>query len=127
VSAIHERPVQRYSLVFGFGAEGQGFVVVVDFYLTFCFLVVKVEDGRHHFCSAELRWQVIEYMWMLKRKGARTDPYGTPFLKHRNLHRLPLPLVRVKLRLPYMSMIMWTMCLSGSNRSCFQARPRCHS
>ena len=43
MSAIRERPVQRYSEVFGHGAEGQGFVVVVDFQLTFSFLVVKVE------------------------------------------------------------------------------------
>jgi len=44
VSAIHERPVQRYSEVFGLGAEGQGFVVVVNFKLTFSFLVVEVDD-----------------------------------------------------------------------------------
>jgi len=31
VSAIRERPAQRYSEVFGLGAEGQGFVVVLDF------------------------------------------------------------------------------------------------
>jgi len=54
VSAIRERPVQRYSEVFGLGAEGQGFIVEVDFHLTFGFLVVKVEDCRHRFCSAEL-------------------------------------------------------------------------
>ena len=28
---LRERPVQRCSEVFGFGAEGQGFVVVIDF------------------------------------------------------------------------------------------------
>jgi len=54
VSAVRERPVQRYSEVFGLGAEGQGFVVVVDFQLTFSFLVVKVEDYRHRFRGAEL-------------------------------------------------------------------------
>jgi len=32
----------------------------------------------------------------------------------------------VKLRLPIISMIMWTMCLSGSNCSSLQVRPRCH-
>jgi len=31
VSAIHERPVQRYSAVFGLGEEGQDFVVENDF------------------------------------------------------------------------------------------------
>jgi len=52
--AIRERPVQRYSEVFGLGAEEQGFVVVFDFQLMFSFLVVKMEDCRHHICSAEL-------------------------------------------------------------------------
>jgi len=41
VSAVRERPVQRYSEVFGLGAEGQGFVVKVDFQLTFGFRVHK--------------------------------------------------------------------------------------
>jgi len=31
VSAIRDLPIQRYSEVFGLGAEGQYFVVVVDF------------------------------------------------------------------------------------------------
>jgi len=31
VSAIRERPIQRYSEVLGLGAEGQGFVVEVEF------------------------------------------------------------------------------------------------
>ena len=53
VSAIPERPVQRYSEVFGLVAEGQDFVVVVDFQLTFSFLV-EVEDCRYCSCSAEL-------------------------------------------------------------------------
>jgi len=52
--AIRDLPVHRYSEVFGLGAEGQGFVVVVDFQLTFSFLVVKVEDYRHRFRGAEL-------------------------------------------------------------------------
>jgi len=43
VSAVRERRVQRYSEVFGLGAEGQGFVVEVDFQLTLSFLVVEVE------------------------------------------------------------------------------------
>jgi len=40
--------------IFGFGAEGQGFVVEVDFQLMFSFLVFKMEECRHRFCSAEL-------------------------------------------------------------------------
>jgi len=51
---ILERSVQRNSEVVGIGAEGQGFVVVFDFKLTFSFHVVKVEGGRHRFYSAEL-------------------------------------------------------------------------
>ena len=51
---IRERPVQHYSEVFGLGAEGQGFAVEVDFQLTFGFLVVEMEDGRHRFRGTEL-------------------------------------------------------------------------
>jgi len=40
---------------------------------------------------------------MLKRKGVRMDPCGTPFLKRFNLLGLPLPVVRVKL--PMMSCV----------------------
>ena len=54
MSAIRERRVQRYSEVFGLGAEGQGFVVEVDFQLTFGFLVVEMEDCRHRFRGAGL-------------------------------------------------------------------------
>ena len=54
VSTLRERPVQRYSEVFGLGAEGQDFVVLFDFKLTFSFLVLKVEGCRHRFCSVEL-------------------------------------------------------------------------
>jgi len=51
---VRKRPVQRYSEIFGLGAEGQGLVVVFDFRLTFSFLVVKMEGCRHRLCSAEL-------------------------------------------------------------------------
>ena len=51
---IRERPVQRYSEVFGVRVERQGFVVVFDFQLTFSFLVVKMEGCQHRFYSAEL-------------------------------------------------------------------------
>jgi len=47
VSAIRERPIHRYSEVDGLGEKGQGLVVMVDFYLTFSFLDVEVEDSRH--------------------------------------------------------------------------------
>ena len=62
---------------------------------------------------------------MLKRRGAKTDPCEMPFLRRRNLLRLLLPVVRVKLRLPTSSMITRTMCLSGNDRSDLQVRPRC--
>jgi len=60
VSAVRERPVQRYSEVFRLGAEGQVFVVVFDFKLTFSFLVVEVEGCRHRLCSAELQLLSLE-------------------------------------------------------------------
>jgi len=46
VSALREHPIRRYSEVFGLGAERQGFVVEVDFQVTFSFLVVEMEDCR---------------------------------------------------------------------------------
>jgi len=63
-------------------------------------------------------------VYMLERRGAKTDPCGMPFLRHHNLLRLLPPVVRVKLRLPTSSMIMRTMCLSGSNRRSLKMRPR---
>jgi len=61
VSAIRERPVQRYSEVFGLGAEGQGFAFEVDYQLTFSFFLVKVEGCRNHFCCPEFDFQVWRY------------------------------------------------------------------
>ena len=55
---IHERPDQIYFEVFGLGAEGQGFVVVFDFKLTFSFLVVKAEGCRHRFVVLSFSFQV---------------------------------------------------------------------
>jgi len=54
VSATRKQPVQRCTEVFGIGEEGQGFVVEVDFQLTFSFLVVEMEGCRHLFWIAEL-------------------------------------------------------------------------
>jgi len=51
----------------------------------------------------------------------------TPFLRRRTLVRLTLPVVRVKLRLSTISVIMRTMCLSGSRRSSLQMRPWYHT
>jgi len=65
------------------------------------------------------------YMW--KRRGAKTDSFGKLFLRCRNLLHLLLLVIRVRLRLPTISMIMRTMCLSGRNRSNLQVRPRCHT
>jgi len=59
----------------------------------------------------------------VEEEGARRYPCGTSFLRHCNLLLLPFAVVRVKLRLPTISMIMRTMCLSGSNRSSLQMRP----
>jgi len=40
---------------------------------------------------------------------------------------LPFPVLSVILPLPTVSMIMRTMCLSGSNCRSLQVRPRCHT
>jgi len=57
---VRERPVQCYSEVFGLGAEEQGFVVEVDFQLTFGSLVVEMEVCRHRFRGAELQLPSLE-------------------------------------------------------------------
>jgi len=66
-------------------------------------------------------------MYVEEKGRQRTDPCGTPFLRRRNLLRLPFPVVRVKLRLPTISMVMWAMCLSGSHCSSLHVRPQCHT
>ena len=62
VLRIRERPVQCYYEVFGLGAEAQGFVVKVDFQLTFSFLVVEMENCRHHFWVLSFSFQVWRYL-----------------------------------------------------------------
>ena len=62
VSAIRERPVQRCSEVFRFGAEGQEFVVEIDFKFTFSFLFVEIGDSRHNFVLLILSFQVWMYL-----------------------------------------------------------------
>ena len=66
-------------------------------------------------------------MQMLKRRYTRTDQCGIPFLRCRYLVFWPFLVVKVKLWLPTISMMMWTMCLSGSNCSSLQVRPWCHT
>jgi len=63
----------------------------------------------------------------VEEKGRQDRSRGTPFLRYRNLFLLLFPVVRVKLRLPTISMIMRTMRLSGRNRSSLQVRPWCHT
>jgi len=79
VSAISERPVQRYSEVFGLEAEGQDFVDEVDFQLTFGFLDVKMEGCRHRFSRAELYLPCLEVF-----------TYGCHVLAQYPFHRLPI-------------------------------------
>jgi len=105
VSAKRERPVQRYSEVFGLGEEGQGFVVVL--YLTLssrlASLLLKWSSAYAYFLETVVGRSE---MWMLKRRGARTDPCVTTFLRRRDLLLLLFPVVRVNLRLLTISMIM---------------------
>jgi len=56
----------------------------------------------------------------VEEKGASPDPCRTPILRRGILLRLPLAVVRVKLRLLTSSMIKQIMRLSGSNRSNLQ-------
>ena len=62
-------------------------------------------------------------MYTLKRRGGNTNPCGTPFFRRRSLLGLLSLMVRVKLLFRTSSMIIRTMCLSGTSLSSFQARP----
>jgi len=60
---------------------------------------------------------------MLNRRGSRNDACGTPFLRHRNLLRLPLPVAKGGGVIANTStMINRTMRLSGINRSNVQVK-----
>ena len=61
VSAIRERPVQCSPEVFELGAEGQGFVVVVDIYLTFSFLLLRWKTAAAVFVVLSFSFQVWRY------------------------------------------------------------------
>jgi len=61
VSAVREQPVQHSFEESGFGAEGQGFVVVVDFQLTFIFLVVEVKTTNTVFVVLSFNSYVWKY------------------------------------------------------------------
>ena len=74
MSAVRERPVQRNSQALGLGAEGQGFVVEVDFQLTLSFLVVEMEDRRHRFRGAGIHL-------------ALSCPWSAPLPPPANLHQ----------------------------------------
>ena len=67
------------------------------------------------------------YVQMLNRREAKTDPWGTLFLRRSSLLCLLSPVVRVKLRFQTSSMIILTMCLSGISLSSMQVRPRCQT
>jgi len=54
VSAVQDCPVQDSSEVCGLGTKGQGFVVLVDFQLTFIFRVVEVKTANIAFVVLSL-------------------------------------------------------------------------
>ena len=62
-------------------AEGQDFVVDVDFQLTFSVLVVKMEGCPQHLCCAEL-----------KLSGLEVLTYGCYVLVQHPFHCLPVPI-----------------------------------
>jgi len=61
------------------------------------------------------------------KKGFQDESLWDAVLEASQPALLPLPVVRVKLRLPTISMIMRTVCLSGKNRTSLQVRLRCHA
>ena len=58
---VCERPVEHSSEVSGLGAKGQGFVVVVDFQLTFIFLVVEVKTANTAFVVLSFNLHIWRY------------------------------------------------------------------
>ena len=56
------------------------------------------------------------HMYMLKRRGAKTDLRGRPVFRRRSLPDLLSPVVRVKLLFRTSSMIIWTMGLSAGSQ-----------
>jgi len=72
--------------------------------------------------SGDGSWQVRDID--IEGKGCQKRSLLDAFLRRRNLLLLPFPVMRVKLHLPTISMIMRTMCLSGSS---LQVRPQCHT
>ena len=66
-------------------------------------------------------------VYMLKRRGAKTDPCGKPFFRHQSLLGLLSSVVRMKLLFRTSSMIIRVMCLSGRSLSSLQVRPRCQT
>jgi len=109
VSTIREQPVHHYLEVFGLGAEGQGFVVEVDFKLTFGFLVVEMEDCRHRFCSAELLVPSLEVFTL-----TLPCPCSGPLPLPTNLHQHEWLLGRQHMY------TFWRWCLAGQRCRCWR-------
>jgi len=61
VSAIRERPVQRYSEVSGLKAEGQGFVVVFDLSSRLSSLLLRWKAADTVFVVLSFSFQVLRY------------------------------------------------------------------
>ena len=64
---------------------------------------------------------------MLNSNGARTDPWGTPFLSLRSRPCCPPLVPSTKLRPETSPTMKCTICLSGSIRRSFRVTPRCHT
>ena len=89
-------------------------------------ILVTLRKGNHP-GQAYVRRDLESRSYMFKRRGAKIDVCGTPFLSRRSLLGLLSPMVRIEFLFRTSSMIIRTMCLSGRSLSSLQVRPRCHT
>ena len=66
-------------------------------------------------------------MYIINKRGTRTNPCDRPFSRRRKLLWLSQPVVGVKLRLQTSFMIIEILRLSGRRCITMQVRPRCHT
>jgi len=89
--------------------------------------VSTTAPGRSVVSAVDMTRAKVAVRSVVAPRSTKTDPCGMPFLRRRKLFRLFATSSKVMLRLPTSSMIMRTLCLSGSNCSNLQVTPRCHT
>ena len=76
-----------------------------------------------YFCEVDVGRSLV---FVLYRRESKADPCGMAFLRHHILLHVPLPVMRIKLQFVTSSMIILTMCPSGSRQKSLRVEPWCH-